>query len=136
MTSKSNGVIMDPGASLPRRSAVRGYFENRGWCILIWLMLVGLWLSIEWLANLLSVDKWVVVVGFFVVGYLIYHFLLKGSPSKDETHVEKGQEIFARDMEREWEKEKYCWRCGNLNSVRVTKDHKIVVYCSRCDEGE
>ena len=58
-------------------------------------------------------------------------------PSADvdvEPYEEKEQEIFARDMEREWEKENFCSRCGNLNSVRMTKDYKIVIYCSRCDE--
>ena len=122
---------------------MRGYFENRGWCILIWLMLVGLWLGIEWLANLLSLNTWVLIFILIVVGCLIYRFLSKGSPSemkpladvepKNEDWIEIPKELRGDVRKKELD-EKFCSKCGDLHSVRVTKDHKIVVYCSRCDE--
>lgn len=115
------------GYSGQRRFPMRWYSLDRAILMFGWLVLVLLWLGFEWLANVFSINKWVMeIIGFSVVGYLVYHFLLKGSRSRmtPDTNEEKNQRL----------EEKFCLTCGNLMSVRVTKDHKIVVYCPKCGE--
>ena len=80
---------------------MRWYSLDRAILMFGWLVLVLLWFGFEWLANLLSVNKWIVeIFGFSVVGYLIYHFLFKGSRSEMKPSADVDVETFEEWTEK------------------------------------
>lgn len=106
---------------------MREYFQNRGLIIIAWLGLVALWLGFEWLANVLALNKWTVeIIGFAVVGYLVYHFLFKGSAPRKSRAERKAE------FEREYAR-KFCLKCGDLKAARYTEDGELELYCPKCD---